>query len=248
MGLSFHQAIERSGPIPADSAARAEKKTYSELLSRELAFEVSEILAPRHVFRSVSPRRGVDGPEKYFLGGFGKKKIDVSIADEQSGLLLAVSIKTITSRDTRTKNYNKNFKNRFGDLCAESTSVHMRSPYTVMSGLFAMPTAAAYDGTDRRTSTAHRAMRYLRSISGRTAHELSFERFESLTFMLFDPAGSESGQSNLSLCAFEGVENLPPHGRPFRLFDPYAGREVDVDGYAEELERQFLVRNPFVDD
>jgi hypothetical protein len=167
--LSFHQAIERSGPIPADSATRTEKKTYSELLSRELAFEVSEILAPRQVFRNISPRRGVDGPEKYFLG-------------------------------------------------------------------------------DRRTSTAHRAMRYLRSISGRTAHELSFERFESLTFMLFDPVGSESGRSNLSRCAFEGVENLPQHERPFRLFDPYAGREVEVNGYAEELERQFLVRNPFVDD
>jgi hypothetical protein len=35
--------------------------------------------------------------EKAFQGGLGPKRVDVSYADERHGLILAVSIKTITS-------------------------------------------------------------------------------------------------------------------------------------------------------
>lgn len=174
--MSLYRAVELAGPIPADTAKQSEKKAYSELLSRELAFEIADTLREEPIFRNISPRRPKndepakqpnaklkrlkqESPEKYFLGGFGRKKLDVSLAHEQDGLLLAVSVKTITSRDARTRNYNKNFKNRFGDLCAEATSVHMRSPYTVMCGIFAMPAAAAFDDTSKRRSTASRAMK-----------------------------------------------------------------------------------------
>ena len=58
------------------------------------------------------------------------------------GLLLAVSIKTINVQP-----YGKNLKNRFGDLCTEAITLHMRFPYSVVGALFAMPEDANRDRT-----------------------------------------------------------------------------------------------------
>lgn len=262
--MSLARAIELAGFIPSDRAPRELKKAYSELLSRELAFELAALLRASPIFHAVSPRRPAEvppgdpptqrlkklkeeSPEKYFLGGFGRKKLDVSLADEQDGLLFALSVKTITSRDTRTKNFNKNFKNRFGDLCAEATSVHMRSPYTYMAGIFAMPTGAAFDGTSKRKSTASRAIRYLKSISSRSSHEQSPEKFEKMTFLLFDPRSEEASPNCVWDFAFEGVASART-AEPYRLFDVATSRELTVDDYLQHLEQGFLERNPFLDE
>lgn len=263
--MSLYRAVELAGPIPADTAKQSEKKAYSELLSRELAFEIADTLREEPIFRNISPRRPKndepakqpnaklkrlkqESPEKYFLGGFGRKKLDVSLAHEQDGLLLAVSVKTITSRDARTRNYNKNFKNRFGDLCAEATSVHMRSPYTVMCGIFAMPAAAAFDDTSKRRSTASRAMKYLRSISGRVSHEQSPERFEYLVFALFEPSGQGEGAPRVSEAVLENVSNNETVPHPYRLFDVWEQRELTLEEYAKNVRTIYLARNPFLDE
>lgn len=265
--MSIHRAVQLAGPIPPDNAKQSDKKRYSELLSRELAFEIAEVLRQRAVFRKIAPSRpGQDNPrespgqrlrtlrdqspEKYFLGGFGRKKLDVSLADEQDGLLLAVSVKTITSRDVRSHNYNKNFKNRFGDLCSEATSVHMRSPYTVMCGVFAMPVEAAFDDTLKRKSTVVRAIKYLRSISGRVSHEQSPERFENLVFMLFEPEMDAAVHRPHGVAEVDipEIASGPQTLHPYRLFDVWEQCELSIDEYAEKIERIFFARNPFLED
>ncbi len=267
--MSFERAIELAGLIPSDDAHQVEKKAYSELLSRELAFEIAALLSARKVFKAISPRRpkeipkllgsqkrlaalNKESPEKYFLGGFGRKKLDVSLADEQDGLLFALSVKTITSRDKRSGNYNKNFKNRFGDLCAEATSVHMRSPYTFMAGVFAMPTSAAFDNTKKRTATALRAIRYLKSISGRLSHEQSPEKFECMTFMLFDPILPEVHEHDTIArkvhdFRFSGSDLLDGGAR-YRLFDVSSAKEITAEEFVIQMEQGFLARNPFLED
>ncbi len=265
--MSLDRAIQLAGPIPADDERQAVKKAYSELLSRELAFEMAAVLRTRPIFAKASPRRPKsdaaeqppvkrlklikrESPEKYFLGGFGRKKLDVSIADEQDGLLLAVSIKTITTRDNRTHNYNKNFKNRFGDLCAEATSVHMRSPYTVMCGLFAMPASAAFDATSRRNATAQRAIKYLRSISGRISHEQSPEKFESLAFVLFDPVLQDETTREY-LVAEVRIPGIRPHSEAahgYRVYDVWDQVELTIEEYADKIRRIFLARDPFLEE
>jgi hypothetical protein len=269
--MIFDSAIDVSGQIPADDARQSDKKAYSELLSRQLAFDVALELRLRRIFAGISPRLPADAaeamevrrpsagvrkksksseaPEKYFLGGFGRKKLDVSLANEQDGLLFALSVKTITSRDARTRNYNKNFKNRFGDLCAEATSVHMRSPYTYMAAIFAMPTAAAFDSTTKRGSTAERALRYLRSISGRASHEQSPEKFESVVFLLFDPIDSSGhhAQHQVNEAQFDGITALSGSGR-YRLFDVTSMKEITDEELCAHLEKGFLERNPFLDE
>jgi len=104
--MSLVEAIIRTGPIPLDSVSQAEKKRYSEVLSANLAKAVAEQL--REVgFPSVKPE--IDGKgEKTFQGGLGPKRVDVSYSDDQNGLLLAVSIKSINFAP-----FGKNLKNRF---------------------------------------------------------------------------------------------------------------------------------------
>ena len=180
--MSLLDAVVGIGAIPSDTAPQAEKKRYSERLSAYLAVEVAEGL--RAVgFPRMKPVRGGPG-EKAFQGGLGPKKVDVSYSDERHGLLLAVSIKTITSAP-----FGKNLKNRFADLCTEAITLHMRFPYSVVCALFAFPAMADEDVTQGRlVSTFQRATKLLATISGREEYTDPGEKFEQITMMLFQPA------------------------------------------------------------
>ena len=141
MGLL--EAVIAAGQYPSHDATQASKKRYSELLSKHLAPEVADGL--RQVgFPRVRPERGGPG-ERAFQGGLGPKKVDVTYSDEQHGLLLAISIKTIT-----VPPFGKNLKNRFSDLCTEAITLHMRFPYSIVCALFAFPLAADQDLTPGR--------------------------------------------------------------------------------------------------
>jgi hypothetical protein len=59
---------------------------------------------------------GSGGAERRMDGGLGAKKVDVTWATEESGLLLALSVKTINFKDQKTSNYQKNLANRRNDM------------------------------------------------------------------------------------------------------------------------------------
>jgi hypothetical protein len=179
--MSLVDAVIAAGFAPDPSAAQSLKKRYSEVLSSHLAVEVADGL--RSVgFQRIKPLRGGPG-EKAFQGGLGPKKVDVSHSDERHGLLVAVSIKTITSPP-----FGKNLKNRFSDLCTEAITLHMRFPYSVVCALFAFPSAADQDRTPgRMVSTFARASKLLATISGREEYTDPGEKFENISMMLFQP-------------------------------------------------------------
>jgi len=110
----------------------------------------------------------------------------VTYSDEQHGLIFAVSVKTITARP-----FGKNLKNRFGDLCTEAITLHMRFPYSVICALFAFPVTADEDHSPepgrRPISTFKRATQLFATISGRRDYTDPGEKFESVTMMLFVP-------------------------------------------------------------
>lgn len=196
------------------------KKAYSEGLSRELAAEVADGL------RRVGLARTEPGPghpgERVFQGGLGSKKVDVSLADERHGLLVAVSIKTICFAP-----FGKNLTNRFGDLFAEAITLHMRFPYSVVCALFVMPEAAGVDVGARRTvSTFARAIRLLGTISGRADHTSPGEMFEDVTLMQFRPR-RESENEVLA-----------------RLHASGSGEPLTEQGYFSRLRDLFNLRNP----
>lgn len=218
--MSLVDAVLHAGEIPSDSFPSDSKKRYSEVLSKFLAEEIADGLRSSG-FPTVKPDRDGVG-EKAFYGGLGSKKVDVSYSDERHGLMLAVSVKTICAPP-----FGKNLKNRFGDMCTEAITLHMRFPYSVVCGLFAFPVSADEDiSKGRPISTFRRATRLFATISGRREHTDAPEKFENVTMMLFQPADGSSTSPWI------------------KLIDSETEVELSEEEYFGRLGKMFSVRNP----
>lgn len=218
--MPLQHAVAATGLIPPDDAPQAQKKRYSELLSKHLAYEVAAGL--RAVgFPNVKPLPGGPG-EKAFQGGLGPKRVDVAYSDERHGFILAISIKSINFHP-----FGKNLKNRFADLCTEAITLHLRFPYSVVCALFAFPASSHEDVTKIRiNSTFHRAKHIFATISGRQEYTDPGEKFEHVAMMLFDPITET---------------NTDPK---FRLFDVITDEEMSEQQYFEKILGIYNHRNP----
>ncbi|MBM3854894.1 MAG: hypothetical protein FJ399_17370, partial [Verrucomicrobia bacterium] len=126
------------------------------------------------------------GAERRMSGGIGAKKVDVTWATEESGLLCSVSIKSINFRDGRTSNFQKNLTNRRGDMLFEAVTLHRRFPYAVLAGVFFFDKGAATDGTKQRKSTFENANDRFRIFTGRDDPAGRDEQFERMYLALLD--------------------------------------------------------------
>jgi hypothetical protein len=161
----LYAALKSLPPKPPDDAPQAAKKRYSEQMSAVLAPAIGEELRHRGMKEARPSGPGETGPsgaERRLAGGIGAKKVDVTWATEESGLLLAMSVKTISFRDAGTKNYQKNLVNRRGDMLIEAVTLHRRFPYAVLVGLLFLDKGAREDGTAKRRSTFENAFPRLR--------------------------------------------------------------------------------------
>lgn len=141
-------ALKGLPPKPDDSATRETKKAYSEAMSACVALGFADELRHRGMkgARPSGPGDvGTSGAERRLAGGIGAKKVDVTWATEESGLLLGVSIKTINFRDGRSKNFQKNLTNRRGDMLGEALTLHRRFPYAVVAGFMFLDKDARND-------------------------------------------------------------------------------------------------------
>ena len=135
------------------------------------------------------------GGERRIAGGIGAKKVDVSLAREDMGLVLAVSLKGIYFPDVTLlkksgkQYFAKNLINRKGDMLAEATTLHKRFPYAVLGGIFLFDARAAMDSPDGK-STYHRAHDALEAFAGRESHADADERIEALALGLISPDNS----------------------------------------------------------
>lgn len=174
---------------PPDSATRAEKKNYSQLLSEKVALAFAAELRDRGLkeIRPAAPGEvGGSGAERRVSGGIGAKKVDVSWATGESGLLLGISIKSINFRDKRSKNFQKNLTNRRGDMLFEAVTLHRRFPYAVLIGFFFFDKEADEDQTKTRRSTFENAHHRLKLFTGREAVDRPEEQYEKLFLVLYD--------------------------------------------------------------
>jgi len=182
-------ALKRLPPKPPDTASQAEKKSYSEKMSEAVAQAFAAELRDRGMASTrPAPPGTVDrsGAERRLAGGLGAKKVDVSWATEEAGLILAISVKSINFKDSRSKAFQKNLTNRRADLLMEATTLHRRFPYAVIAAFFFLDKDAEHDGTTRRRSTFQNAFPRFRLFSGRDDPAGRDEQFERLYFVLVD--------------------------------------------------------------
>lgn len=188
--MPLREGIRRAGKRPDISAPRAEKKHYAELVSKELAMVVAAELRRRGLSgtlpKSTKEAKQREGGEKRIAGGLGDKKVDVTYSTDRSGLVLAVSIKTISFPDLKSGNYQKNFQNRKGDLVFEVTTLHKRFPYAVVGGLFFLYEHAQRDNAGQsRISTFDRAHQVFKIFNRRLSHRNEEAKFEYLAIGLY---------------------------------------------------------------
>lgn len=174
---------------PEDTAPASVKKRYSEQVSNAVAPAFAEELRRRGL-ASARPAPpgvvGLSGAERRMAGAIGAKKVDVTWATEESGLLLALSIKSINFRDNRTGNFQKNLTNRRGDLLYEAVTLHRRFPYAVLGGFLFLDRGAAADNTASRRSTFINADSRLRLFDGRNDPAGRDEQYERLYVVLLE--------------------------------------------------------------
>ncbi|HKV09392.1 MAG TPA: hypothetical protein VJ725_14710 [Thermoanaerobaculia bacterium] len=182
-------------PKPSDSAKQSEKKRYSELLSQRIALGLADELRRRGLVeaRPVSSDPSGSGAERRMAGGIGAKKVDVTWATEESGLLFAISIKSINFKDSGTNNLQKNLTNRRGDMLFEAVTLHRRFPYAVVVGFFFLSHEACLDATERRKSTFLNAHQRLKLFTGRNDPSGRDEQLERLYIVLLNPDPLSSG-------------------------------------------------------
>lgn len=199
--LLLEAALKAVGDKPADHAAQDKKKRYSEKLSEKIALAFAEELRNRGLAgaRPAGPGElSGSGAERRMAGGIGAKKVDVTWATEESGLLLAISIKTISFRDKKSGNFQKNLTNRRGDMLIEAVTLHRRFPYAVLAGVLFLDRGAESDGTAKRRSTFVNAHTRLKLFTGRNDPAGRDEQYESLHLVLID---ASSFHANVSVYA-----------------------------------------------
>ena len=203
------EAFRSLGPKPDEETAnQAEKKRFSEKLSENLAYAFAQELRDRGM-KGARPSEPGDlegsGAERRMEGGIGAKKVDVTWATAEAGLILGVSVKTINWKDKKSANYQKNVTNRRGDLLFEAVTLHRRFPYAVLIGVFCFDVGAAEDATDRRKSTFLNTHDRMKLFTDRPEPSGQEERFEKLYIVLHDP-----DQFHPSITAYEAGDPETP--------------------------------------
>ena len=174
-------------PRPELSSDRDVKKNYAERLSRRLAMLLADGL--RESFPNITPSVTGAGQESPTGSDTGVKKLDVKVWDDMLGLILSVSIKTLSFQDWDTKRtegravHEERQAQRHGTARRSRRDPHRRQPFAVLIGLMFMPTGSTQDARGETTwsSFAHAALTF-RKRTGRTdpgflGRTDQFERF-----------------------------------------------------------------------
>ena len=238
--VAMEAAFKGCGQKPPDSDKQANKKNYSEKVSAAVALALAEELRQRGMVgaRPSGPGTvGSSGAERRLAGGIGAKKVDVTWATEESGLILAVSVKTILFKDVSSGAYQKNLTNRRADMLNEAVTLHRRFPYAVLGGFLVLDAGAEHDGTQRRRSTFLNVGPRFRLFTGRQDPAGRDEQYEKFYVVLAD---LNVFQPTVRVFEVNDLENEVPLDQMFddlitlvgeRNFDLYEG----LNGHVTKL-------------
>ena len=109
-----------------------------------------------------------------------KSRSETVSGTEESGLLLAIAVKTLNFRDRGTGNFRKNLTNRRGDMLMEAVTLHRRFPYAVLAVSFSSTRTPSMMGPTSGAATflnAHQRLKLFTDRSDSAGREEQFERF-----------------------------------------------------------------------
>lgn len=194
------------GNVLDAAADRAGKKNYAEKLSRELALLFASRLRSRFPSARVTPLSDGSGQEFRIGGNLDAKKTDVAVWDDRAGLVLGVSIKTITARDSKTQRYTKNVLRNDMELRDEADKLHRRQPWAVLTAVIFLPEDSTWDGRAEATNSsfAHAVFSFRKRAGRDAAHAARFDTFEQVYIGLFDREGR---------VGFFDVDSAPPRNQ-----------------------------------
>ena len=241
----FVAALSALPTKPPPSADARAKGGYSQAMSNALAMALGAHLRALGCkeARPASPGElDSSGAERRMAGGIGAKKVDVTWATEEAGLIFGASIKTINFMDVRSGNYQKNLTNRRGDMLFEAVTLHRRFPYSVLLGLFFLDAGAATDAKVKgsrqtRKSTFINAHQRLRLFTGRGDPAGRDEQLEILCVLLVDTAcnpptvmaydvGDAQSSVPLEDLVDRALTQVSGRNPDFYEFDPIARRMI----------------------
>jgi hypothetical protein len=200
------------GNVLDPSVTQAAKKNFAEKFSRELAKLFASQLRPRFPSARVTPLSDGTGQEFKIGGNLDAKKTDVAVWDDRAGLVLGVSIKTITARDAQTRRYTKNVLRNDMELRDEADKLHRRQPWAVLAAVIFIPEDSTWDGRSpgAQSSFAHAVFSFRKRAGRDAAHAVRFDIFEQVYIGLFDHDGR---------VGFFDVDEAPPRNQlPQTLF------------------------------
>ena len=102
---ALKSALDAAGPKPETIGPKGEdnreaKKNWAQVFSNSLALVMADALRPKYKKARVTPYANGKGQEFTVGGKVDRKRTDVGVWDDAAGLILGMSIKTYTFRDT----------------------------------------------------------------------------------------------------------------------------------------------------
>jgi hypothetical protein len=235
---TFAEAVKGAEPRPESDAGRDVKKNYSERLSRHFSTVIASGL--RSAFSGIKPDPDGGQQESPARGAKGLKKLDVNYSKPEIGLGLGISVKTINSRDPKTKNYKKNYTRIDAELRAEAKDYHERQPYAVLIAVIFLPADACDDLIRQRLrltgpprSSFAGAIQDFRRRAGRKNPRDEQELFERVFIATYEHEGARAGE-----VWFLDVTDKPP-----RKGRPPSPPAIDFAGFVKEVTATYDERN-----
>lgn len=227
-------------PDPAIDSVRAAfeyaegEKQFGMYFSNALAQVFANRLRP--VFPGILPDEQGAGVESRARSARGFKKLDVNYSTIELGMALGVSIKSITTRDSGTKRYTKNYSRNDNELRAEASDYHQRQPYAVLAGVLFLPIDSCDDAgvSDSAESSFAAAVKYFHLRAPRSSHDDPVDLFEAMFIAVFDPEQPPGSDAWF----YDVTRPRPPRNRR-----PRRDEVLDLDQLVEHVRSVYDVRN-----
>jgi len=161
---------------------------------------------------------------RYILGGYDTKELDVLYNASTSGPLIGISVKTMMS------SINKNVNNRWEEMVGDAANIHSRYPMLVLGFLMVLPYRTGknviIDSSGQPTDLARMIERKLLGVSGRSDISQLHSTYERAALAVID---------------FDATAPARPSIHP-----DFPSEPLRLDSFFDELVNLYKRRNPYL--